>query len=124
MLSQLQSPVPPSWSPLNSHQSSQRSFWHQLLVPRGYTSLLPAEEEHVEVDGIFETLPASVDGLQLCTDGSGGPFTSDPRKRRCSYSIIALRPVLDTSVGTLLLLPALNRRFQERKPWRCLRPSS
>ena len=116
MLSQLQSPVPPSWSPLNSHVSSQRSFWHQLLVPSSYTSLLPADEEHVEVDRVLEPLHLCVEGLQLCTDGSGGPFTSDPRQRRCSYSIVALRRVLthrSVSVGTLLLSLAPSRQFQE-----------
>ena len=109
-------PVPPSWSSLNSHVSSQRSFWHQLLVPSSYTSLLPADEEHVEVDRVLEPLHLCVEGLQLCTDGSGGPFTSDPRQRRCSYSIVALRRVLthrSVSVGTLLLSLAPSRQFQE-----------
>ena len=90
--------MPSSWNPFNSHESPQRSFWHQLLVPSEFTSLPPATEENVELGGVFENLPVCVEGLKLCTDGSGGPFTSDPRKRRCSFSVVALRLQMGTWV--------------------------
>ena len=87
MLSQLQRPVPADWHAFNQRDSDQHCFWHQLLVPAEFTSLLTQTPEQDVVEGVFEVTPVCVEcveDLKPGTDGSGGPHTSDPRLRQCT----------------------------------------
>ena len=76
---------------LHDQKPEQWIFWHFGVVPVDWVSLQPLTEE-VECSGIFaeswriELAP----GVVLATDGSGGPFSSNPRKRQCVCSVVAV----------------------------------
>ena len=70
------------------------AFWLRGTVPRPWTH--DACEPPLEVfcahgDASFAATAASV----IATDGGGGAFSSDPRRRRCTFGYVILRLHLD-----------------------------
>ncbi|CAE7805480.1 PRY3 [Symbiodinium sp. CCMP2592] len=80
----------PDWY-LHHRKPEQWCFWHFRVVPLEWTSL-PTLLEEVECSGIFaEAWPVELEpGVILATDGSGGPFSSNPRKRQCACAVVAV----------------------------------
>ena len=76
---------------LHYQKPEQWSFWHFGVVPIDWVSMQPLTEE-IECSGIFaDSWPIELaPGVVLATDGSGGPFSSNPRKRQCACSVVAV----------------------------------
>ncbi len=68
-------------------------YWLRGLPPRRWTAqhcLLPTQSEAQYV-GCNPAQPQSLPSrVVLATDGSGGPFTSEPRLRRCGWAFVAM----------------------------------
>ncbi|CAK8987855.1 unnamed protein product [Durusdinium trenchii] len=91
-------PVAEAWIRLCCRPESQH-FWLRGLVPRAWTTAEPITSEEVVRAGYFLD-PAAFEGQEtfFATDGSGGPFTKDPRLRKCAWSVVAVSCVDDEFV--------------------------
>ena len=94
----------PDWY-LHHRKPEQWCFWHFGVVPNEWTCLPPLLDD-VECSGIFvESWPVELEpGVILATDGSGGPFSSNPRKRQCACAVVAVvcREGVFVEVGSLV----------------------
>ena len=63
-----------------------------MLVPRHWTIAPPVADEGLGAVGIFHDHNVESGAtILLGTDGSGGPFSDDPRLRKSAWAVVALR---------------------------------
>ena len=100
-------PVPQDWLQ-DIYNPVQSCFWLRGLVPSHWTVKVVADKEDLVAEGLFaQTWPISLPvGACICLDGSGGPgqSTTDPRIRRCAWSVVV---VAATDAGAFQILGSL-----------------
>ena len=86
-------PVPETWVPLY-RLDDQCHFWLRGLVPSAWTCGPLVSDENIVRTGCFLN-PEGCDFACYfyATDGSGGPFSSDPRLRKCAWAVVAVERI-------------------------------
>eukprot|EP00438_Fugacium_kawagutii_P020690 Skav232339 [mRNA] locus=scaffold1704:401439:402953:+ [translate_table: standard] len=83
-------PVPEAWSACYG-LVEQSHFWLRGLVPDGWTRAPAVADEHIVRTGCFENSAGfDFSSLFFGTDGSGGPFSNEPRLRKCAWAVVAV----------------------------------
>ena len=100
-------PIPEVWD-MSLDEEGLQSLWLQGLVPACLTAL--PDEVYVNesqcictATGLWESSQSlDVSQFYFGTDGSGGPFSSEPRLRLCAWSVVAIRRVAPFDVQATL----------------------
>ena len=93
-------PVTVVWRPHLSDESQQH-FWLRGLLPSSWTQQHCLDDQLVRT-GIFTQPTFDASEFVFGSDGSGGPFSQEPRVRRCSWSVVAVSKQHPTKIlGTI-----------------------
>ena len=93
-------PVPAVWQP-HVGDESQQHFWLRGLLPSSWTQQDYTDDQLVRT-GIFTQPTFDASLFVFGSDGSGGPFSQEPRVRRCSWSVVAVSKQHPTQIlGTI-----------------------
>ena len=83
-------PVPAAWSACYG-LVEQSHFWLRGLVPDAWTRAPAVTDENIVRTGCFEySAGFDFSDLFFATDGSGGPFSNEPRLRKCAWAVVAV----------------------------------